>query len=157
MVNSRSKLHNVATPDVELRDGVDIVIDSIGARQSIVPPDNIGVTIQGVVTSPMRHANRFEYLAISEALTDEVVEVSSTDASTDEVVELVSNGTVIPDITEYSDSSPFWDSFKHVKRIDELDYTPHPLPLSKSKLKRLKKLNRVLQREDGSNVSCPHA
>ena len=79
----------------------------------------------------MRHANRFEYLAISEALTDEVVEVASTDAPTDEVVELVFNGAVISDTAEYSDSSPICDSFKHVKRIDELDYTPHPLPLSK--------------------------
>ena len=44
----------------------------------------------------------------------------------------------------------------NMSRIDELDYTPHPLPLSKSKLKRLKKQNRVPQQEDGSNVSRPH-
>ena len=114
-VNSRSKLHNVATPGVELGDGVDSVVNSIGARQSTVSLDNIGVTSHGAVTPPMRHANRFEYLAISEALTDEVAEVASTDAPTDEVVELVSNGNVIPDTAEYSDSWPICDSFKHVE------------------------------------------
>ena len=37
-VNAKSKLHNVATPGVEMGDGFDSVVDSIGARQSIIPP-----------------------------------------------------------------------------------------------------------------------
>ena len=69
---------------------------------------------------------------------------------------MASNGIAIPEIAEYSDSSPVCDSFKLVKRIDELDFTPQPLPLSKSKLKRLRKQNRVPQQEDGSKVTRPH-
>ena len=126
---------------------VDSVVDSIEACQTIVLQDKIGDTFHEATTSPMRHANRFEYLAIfffwiieylaiSEALTEEVVEVASTDASTvapkDEGVDVGSTGTVIPDAAEYSDSSPICDSFKQVKRIDELEFTPHPLRLSKA-------------------------
>ena len=97
----------------------------------------------------MRHANRFEYIAIHENLTDEAAGVAFTDASTvtptEEVAAVASTGTMILDTAEYSDSSPICDSFKQVKRIDELDFTPQPLPLSKSKLKRLGKHNRIPQ------------
>ena len=89
-----------------------------------------------------------------------MVRVTSTDAPTiaptDEVADLESTGTVLPDTSEYSDSSPIYDSFKQVKRIDELDFTPQPLPLSKSKLKRLKKQNRGPQLGEGSKVSRSH-
>ena len=107
----------------------------------------------------MRHANKFEYIAISEQLTDEVARDAFTEASTvtpDEVDAVASTSIAIPDIAEYSDSSPICDSFKQVKRIDELDFTPYPLPLSKSKLKRLRKQNRVPQKEDGNNETRPH-
>ena len=143
---SSSEIPIAATLGKELRDGVDSVVDSIGACQKTVIQDNIGDTSHEATTSPARHANRFECLDISEDLTIEVVGVTSTDAPTvaptDEVADMVSTGTVLPNTSEYSDSSPIYNSFKQVKRIDELDFTPQPLPLSKSKLKRLKKQNR---------------
>ena len=39
--------------------------------------------------------------------------------------------------TEFSDTSPIIDTFKHIKMVDELDFTP--VPLSRKKLKKLKK------------------
>ena len=108
----------------------------------------------------MRHANRFEYIAIDENLTNEAAGAAFTDASTvtptEEVAVVASTGTMIPDTAEYSDSSPICDSCKQVKRIDELDFTSQPLPLSKSKLKRLRKQNRIPQQGDGSNVTSSH-
>ena len=43
----------------------------------------------------------------------------------------------LPNVTEFSDTSPICETFKHIKRIDELDL----LPLSKKKLKKLRKQN----------------
>ena len=138
------------------RNGEESVVDSIGARQITVIKDNIGVTTHKATTSPVRHVNRFEYIAI----TDEVAETTNTDASTvtpsDEVTDVASIGIAILEIADYSDSSPVCESFKLVKRIDELDFTPQPLPLSKSKLKRLRKQNRVPQQEDSSKITRPH-
>ena len=120
--DASSKILQAATPGNEWRNGVDSVVDSIGARQVI--QDNTGVTIHKATTSLVRHANKFEYIAISEHLTDEVAEAAYTDASTvtpiDEVTGVASTGIAIPDIAEYSDSSPVCDSFKLVKRIDKL-------------------------------------
>ena len=108
----------------------------------------------------MRHTNRFDYIAISENQSDEVTGAVITDASivtpTDEIADMATTGTMIPDTAEYSDSSPICDSFKVVKRIDELDFTPKLLPLSKSKLKRLRKQNRGPQQGDGNNVTRPY-
>ena len=42
-----------------------------------------------------------------------------------------------PANTDFSDTSPIIDTFKHIKRVDELDFTP--VPLSRKKLKKLKK------------------
>ena len=42
---------------------------------------------------------------------------------------------------DFSDTSPTLHTFKHVKRIDELDFTP--VPLSKKKLKKLKKQSQI--------------
>ena len=39
--------------------------------------------------------------------------------------------------TGFSDTSPIIDTFRHIKRVDELDFTP--VPLSRKKLKKLKK------------------
>ena len=39
--------------------------------------------------------------------------------------------------TDFSDTSPIIDTFRHIKRVDELDFTP--VPLSRKKLKKLKK------------------
>ena len=41
--------------------------------------------------------------------------------------------------TDYSNTSPILDTFKHIKRVDELDFTP--VPLSKKKIKQMKKRN----------------
>ena len=41
--------------------------------------------------------------------------------------------------SDFSDTSPIIDTFKHIKRVDELDFTP--VPLSKKQLKKLKKRN----------------
>ena len=41
--------------------------------------------------------------------------------------------------TDYSDSSPILETFKHIRRVDELDFTP--VPLSKKKIKQMKKRN----------------
>ena len=42
---------------------------------------------------------------------------------------------------DFSDTSPIIDTFKHIKRVDELDFTP--VPPSKKKLKKLKKRDLV--------------
>ena len=68
---------------------------------------------------------------------------------------MASTSCEIPDTAEYSDTSPICDTFKLVKRIDELDYSP-TLPLSKSKLKRLKKQRRASNHGDGNKVTNPH-
>ena len=39
--------------------------------------------------------------------------------------------------SEFSDTSPTLETFKHIKRVDELDFTP--VPISRKKLKKLKK------------------
>ena len=80
--DSSSKILHVTTPGEEWRNGVDSVVDSIGTRQSLIIQDNIGVTIHEATTSPMRHSNRFEYIAISENQSDEVAGAAITDAST---------------------------------------------------------------------------
>ena len=41
--------------------------------------------------------------------------------------------------TDFSDTSPIIDTFKHIKKVDELEFTP--VPLSRKKLKKLKKRN----------------
>ena len=54
---------------------------------------------------------------------------------------------------DFSDTSPTLHTFKHVKRIDELDFTP--VPLSKKKLKKLKKQYQIAKQaadRGGSNL-----
>ena len=55
--------------------------------------------------------------------------------------------------SDFSDSSPTLHTFKHVKRIDELDFTL--VPLSKKKLKKLKKQYQIAKQASdrgGSNL-----
>ena len=48
----------------------------------------------------------------------------------------------VPNVnTDFSDTSPIIDTFRHIKRVDELDFTP--VPLFKKKLKKLKKRSPV--------------
>ena len=56
----------------------------------------------------------------------------------------------LPSITEFSDTSPNCETFKHIKRIDELDYSS--LPLSKRKLKKMKKQKHVAKSANASSV-----
>ena len=54
---------------------------------------------------------------------------------------------------DFSDTSPTFHTFKHVKRIDEFDFTP--VPLSKKKLKKLKKQHQIAKQTSdigGSNL-----
>ena len=55
--------------------------------------------------------------------------------------------------TDFSDTSPIIDTFKHIKRIDELDFTP--VPLSKKKLKKLKKRS-LANSQDPMIGGTPH-
>ena len=54
-----------------------------------------------------------------------------------------------PSVAEFSDSSLKCETFKHIKRIDELDYPS--LSLSKKKLKKLKKQRHVAKSTNASN------
>ena len=89
--------------------------------------------------------NTFECLTLCED------SASSLEGSGD----LASTSYEILETVEYSDTSPIFDTFKLVKRIDELDYSPR-LPLSKSKLNRLKKQHRASKHVDGKKVTNPH-
>ena len=145
IVDSRARHHKVSNPIKDLNEGVDSVIDSIRDCLSIVPPvtsDKTGVKVNGGDASLKRPGNTFEYLALSEA-----------SAPPDGVVDLASTSSMIPDTVDFSDTSPNYDTFKQIKRIDELDYSPLPLPLSKSKLRRLKKQNRDPKHVDGRSVA----
>ena len=76
--DASSKLIQATTLGNVGRNGEESVVDSIGARQFTVIKDNIGVTTHKATSSPVRHVNRFEYIAI----TDEVAETANIDAST---------------------------------------------------------------------------
>ena len=72
------------------------------------------------------HGNTFECLAQSE--------VEET------TIALVSSRFEPNNNSEFSDNSPIIDTLKHIKKVDELDFTP--VPISRKKLKKLK--NRTL-------------
>ena len=72
------------------------------------------------------------------------------------MAEVASTSSMIPDIADFSNTSPNCDTFKQVKRIDELDLSPLPLPLSKSKLRRLKIQNHVPKQVDGRSIALSH-
>ena len=148
IADSRIGHHKVSKPIKELNEGVDSVIDSIRDCPSMVPPVTsvkTTVKVNGGDASLKRHRNTFEYLALSEVSAPPV-----------DVVELASTSSVIPDTGDYSDTSPNCDTFKQIKIIDELNYSPLPLPLSKSKLRRLKKHNRDPKHVDGRSVTLSH-
>ena len=72
------------------------------------------------------HGNTFECLAQSE--------------EEETAIALVSSRFEPNNNFEFSDNSPIIDTFKHIKKVDELDFTP--VPISRKKLKKLK--NRIL-------------
>ena len=53
------------------------MVDRIGTRKSFVVEESIGVTMHETTTSPVRHTNRFEYIAVSENQEDEVTRAAS--------------------------------------------------------------------------------
>ena len=72
------------------------------------------------------HGNTFECLAQSE--------------EEETAIALVSSRFEPNNNSEFSDNSPIIDTFKHINKVDELDFTP--VPISRKKLKKLK--NRIL-------------
>ena len=82
----------------------------------------------GVVNQPKLPGNTFECLAQSEEECPSEIAKNSVTSRSDPNA-----------IADFSDTSPTLDTFKHIKRVDELDFTP--VPLSKKKLKKLKKKN----------------
>ena len=118
--------------------GVDSIIESIIVHQNIISQEGpVQVGAIGGETS----LNTFECLALIE-----------DSASLEGGEELASTSYGIVETAEYSDTSPICDTFKLVKRIDELDFSPSQ-PMSKSKLKRLKKQHRASKLTDGKKVT----
>ena len=77
-----------------------------------------------------------------------------------EIVKIVEEPSLDPNASaDFSDTSPTFDTFKQVKRIDELDFTP--VPLSRKKLKKLRKKNiassRSKQASDEVGVGSGHS
>ena len=60
---------------------------------------------------------------------------------------LDSSNLYLQNVADFSDTSPVCETFKHIKRIDELDY----LPLSKKKLKKLRKREHATKSANLSN------
>ena len=56
--------------------------------------------------------------------------------------------------TDFSDTSPIIDTFRHIKRVDELDFTP--VPLSRKKLKKLKKRSPFNSHDPGIRGTLPN-
>ena len=99
-------------------------------------------TISGIEVHHKLPGNTFECLALSEE------ECPSEVAKNLDVP--IPGAKVSAD---FSDTSPTFHTFKQVKRIDELDFTP--VPLSKKKLRKLKKqkhLSKEASVMGGSNL-----
>ena len=116
----------------------DIVADSIIKSQGTAKrgPVETNIKTHGSDVQHKLPGNTFECLAQSEE------ECPS---------EVAKNLDVVG--ADFSDTSPTLHTFKHVKRIDELDFTP--VPLSKKKLKKLKKQNQIAKQASdigGSNL-----
>ena len=93
-----------------------------------------------VVVSPKLHGNTFACLAQSEEECPCMEEGPMPD----------------PANTDFLDTSPIIDRFKQIKRVDELDFSP--VPLSRKKLKKLKKRGPVTTQvpEVGGNPHLPN-
>ena len=119
------------SPGVTLVNATDSVVDSIvdcrGVTKLILTcTGEVNGATTGVEDHPKLPGNTFECLAQSEEQCPSEVAKNSDTSRSD------------PNISaDFSDTSPPFDTFKHIKRIDKLDYTP--VPLSKKKLKKLKK------------------
>ena len=108
-------------------DMVIIPDDKIGGSNSVEARDAVlcaeAETSMTIVAVNQLHGNTFECLAQREdEETGKPIETFRSDLNNN---------------PEFSDTSPTIDTFKHMKRVDELDFTP--VPISKKKLKKLKK------------------
>ena len=117
-------------------DASDIIVDSgvedrAASNHTITNADEVSRLANDIVNQPKLHGNAFACLAQSE---DE--ETAKVD--------------------EFSDSSPILDTFKQIKRVDELDFTP--VPISRKKLKKLKKRSLAPKQDpvDGGYVQLPN-
>ena len=118
--------------DVDASDNVvDSIVESrVAAKHAIMCIGEVNDTTTGVAVHPKLPGNTFECL------------VQSGEECPSEVAKNLDESRSDPNVNaDFSDTSPTFVTFKHVKRIDELDYTP--IPLSKKKLKKLKKQNQA--------------
>ena len=139
--------------------GRDIVDNPIG--DPITNPEKVGteeiMKVKGAVSHTRIYGNTFECLATCEEDVSIAIAVDRDtfrcgspslpvvpNSTLDNVVDPFSGvgstespRPVLPGIADFSDSSPICETFKNIKRIDELEYPS--LPLSKKKLKKLKK------------------
>ena len=125
-IRAGSKKDSVGVTLVNATDNVvDSIVDCRGApKLTVTCTSEVNGANTGVDDHPKLPGNTFECLDQSE-------EAKNSDTSRSD-----------PNISaDFSDTSPTFYTFKHIKRIDELDYTP--VPLSKKKLKKLKKRNQV--------------
>ena len=108
---------------------VDNIVECRGATKLTVTSTDevIGLAIS-VVHHPKLPGNSFECLAQCEDECPSEVAKNTVTSRSDPIT-----------IADFSDTSPTLDTFKHIKRVDELDFTP--VPLSKKRLKKLKKRN----------------
>ena len=122
---------------VKAAEGMDSPITTPGKAGNVKVND-----IQGRLTG-----NTFECLSICDdaSILEVAVDRTITDMSETNVPNVVSTlsgvGSLdsskldLPNIADFSDTSPVCETFKHIKRIDELDY----LSMSKKKLNKLRK------------------
>ena len=112
-----------------------VVCSILGNREAIKHSE-----ANAEVNLPKLPGNTFECLAQSEEECPSEVAKSKTTSRSE----------------EFTDTSPIIDTFKHIKRVDELDFTP--IPLSKKKLKKLKKRNLVNKQDPmvGGPTHIPH-
>ena len=136
-----SRIDSTCDTLVNAADNVDCsTLEYKGAIKHTVSIADEEIRSANEVNLPKLPGNTFECLAqIEEELPSEVTKSKDSYRSED-----------------FSDTSPIIDTFKHIKRVDELDFTP--VPLSKKKLKKLKKMN-LSNKQDpmvGELTHIPH-
>ena len=114
------------------------VADSRGAtKHTTMCTGEASVTTSGDAFHPKLPGNTFECLAQFEEECPSGIDKNLEESRSEPNA-----------IAEFSDTSPIFDTFKQVKRIDKLDFTA--VPLSKKKLNKLKKQNQASKQ--ASNV-----
>ena len=121
---------------------VNSIVECRGAIEPTVTYADEVIRLANEVNHPKLPGNTFECLAQSE------------EECPSEAAKSIATSRSDPN-TEFFDTSPILDTFKHIKRVDELDFTP--VPLSK-KLKKLKKQNLANKQDPvvGGSSHIPH-